>query len=125
MSKLSEYWFDTLMETSLPEAEAIALAEKCFREGYEVTSRRYRSLARLPEGKTGIEALIEVDSGVGVHCRTHGLEEDAADFYRRCYAYKAGLQTQLDLRTFKHFLKLRRGEVALQVIDRDTQPSSP
>lgn len=107
MSALSEYWFSLLMEASLPQEEALALAQKIYAEGYEVTSRRYRHLARLPEGKTGIEALMEHDPRLATHCKKHGLEDMAADQYRRCFADKDGLNLTLDLRTFKEFLKLR------------------
>lgn len=57
--------------------------------GYRQISRRYRTVARLPEGKTGKEALrtaarrdvYDVDGWV----ETLG-EEAAASRYLRCYA---------------------------------------
>lgn len=39
--------------------------QKLIDAGYVQTSNRYRSVARLPEGKTAIQALIESDPVMG------------------------------------------------------------
>jgi hypothetical protein len=74
-------------------------------------SRRYRTVARLPDGMTGIEALIEAQAqseyphpdyekwakGMG--------EGSAGDHFLRCYAKKQELWMELGRRTFEAYRK--------------------
>jgi hypothetical protein len=44
-----------IVQTEVPDLTV----QELIRQGYKQTSRRYRTLARLPPGKTGIEAVVE------------------------------------------------------------------
>lgn len=57
-------------------------------QGYIQVSRRYRIVARLPEGKTGLEALREVDPRL-VQEMLDRVERDATDMYLRVHATPA------------------------------------
>jgi hypothetical protein len=74
--------------------------------GYKQTSRRYRMLARIPPGKTGLEALAEFDS----HLAEHFLENAnraAASQYMSCYA-KGDDKLELTEEEFNEFLRQKR-----------------
>jgi hypothetical protein len=73
-------------------------ARALIRAGYYQVSRKWRSIAKLPEGKTGIEALTEV-SGRPEWAAALG-EGRAGDHYLRCYAKK---QRELPLELFIAF----------------------
>ena len=96
------------------EKEAQALIDA----GWYQTSRRWRMIARLPEGKTGIEALIEArlkhitvrrDYWISETKRWANMlgEESSAEQFRRCYAHETpGLHRTLDKETFDAFRRL-------------------
>lgn len=92
------------------EAKCIILA------GYHQTSRSYRMVARLPAGKTGIEALSEAATtmirvrGVeGTRKWAEGLGEGhAGDHYLSCHAPKSD-QLTLTVPVFAAFRKLGGG----------------
>lgn len=88
------------------DAEDEAVARRLVAEGYHQVSRAYREVARLPEGKTGKEALLEVG-----WTDTDGmLEWHAADQFRRVYAQSRGLVRQLTRSEFEWFKRLTRGQ---------------
>lgn len=72
-------------------------------QGYEQVSRKRRTIARLPEGKTGLEALAAVDPTHVANLRT-SMENHAAEFFRRIYAEHAGLTVVLTEEEFSEFL---------------------
>ncbi len=88
---------------SHPSARVVAL----FEEGYLQTSRKFCHVARLPEGKTGIEALIAAElASEHPHPRAvswaNGMGElHAANHYRKCHAQREGLWMELDSDTFE------------------------
>ncbi len=77
------------------EAEDIAFVEKIIREGYYQVSGKYRTVCKLPEGKTGIEALAEA-SGKPEWAALLG-ETGAGDQYLRCYALNRKPEDRLEL----------------------------
>jgi hypothetical protein len=87
---------------SLPQEEADALAKKLRAEGFKQTSNKFRHVARLPPGKTGLEALAELEPEY-VRALQQRVEDQAAEHYLRVYAARAGLEQTLDLRTFQAF----------------------
>ena len=98
--------YDILMAASVDEAEAQRLAETYVAEGWEQTSNKYRSIARVPPGETALAALERVSPSEARHLRER-LECLAADTYRRVYAQREGNQRDLDLRTFQAFKRLK------------------
>lgn len=54
-------------------------------QGYEQVSRKYRRLARLPLGMTGLEALRQADPELASHLERN-LEETAKFMYLRIHA---------------------------------------
>jgi len=79
------------------------IAAKLVRDGWKSTSNKHRVIARLPEGKTGLEALREV--APDDHKRImENAERQAADTYRRLYAnWGAGTSQILDSGTWSAF----------------------
>lgn len=78
-------------------------ARRLVAEGWESTSNSYRNVARLPEGKSGLEALKEVAPDE-YHHLTETIERRAANVYRRIYATEAaGTKRSLDRETFAAF----------------------
>lgn len=89
------------------DAEDEATARRLVAEGYHQVSRAYREVARLPEGKTGIEALQDV----GWRDAAGMSEWHAADQFRRVYAEGRGLTRKLtrsEFEWFKWFKRLTR-----------------
>ncbi len=100
-----------------PPLDIQARVEQLFNDGYLQTSRKFRGVARLPDGKTGIEALNEAelanvnlpsDHPSFAYWQDHypkwasGMGElQAAKQYRACHAEKAGLYLTLDAATFE------------------------
>jgi len=67
---------------------------------YQV-SRRHHTVACLPEGKSGVEALAEAS---GRPEWAEGLKErSAGDQYLRCYAQKEGNWMELNSTQFRQF----------------------
>ena len=70
--------------------------------GFQQTSRRFRMLARMPAGMTGLQALATVDPNLAARLQQHA-EETAAEHYRRVYAPPAD-QVTLTPAEFDEFL---------------------
>lgn len=89
-------------------AGAVALAAALKAAGYHQVSRSYRILARLPAGKTGMQALREASEREWYAAMT---EADATDQFLRVYA--AGVDKRLhctvDIRIFEAFRRLGGG----------------
>lgn len=64
---------------------ATTTAQALYAEGWRVTSRKYRCIARLPPGESGADAYRRCSSPP----RTLP-EHEAADLYRRMYAEREG-----------------------------------
>lgn len=67
-----------------------ARVRNLIQQGYEQTSRKYRHLARLPEGMNGLDALRRLDPTL-VSRWEENLEKMAADHYRRIYSKQVTL----------------------------------
>jgi hypothetical protein len=80
--------------------------EQLIAEGFEQVSRRYRRLARLPYGKTGLEALAEVDPELAAHM-LDSVNRRAAEQYMRVYA-KDDEKIELNAEEFDEYLRLTR-----------------
>lgn len=80
-------------------------ASDLLKQGYVQISRRYRIVARLPRGKTGLEALEEADPAL-VEDWLASLEERATEQYLRVYAPNE-LKETLTEEEFNAFLRLR------------------
>jgi hypothetical protein len=78
--------------------------------GYQQTSSKYRTVARLPPGKTGLEALRDV-SPHDYHLIIARIEQQCASTYRRLYAEKEGNQLELSPEEFAAF-KAAGGETS-------------
>lgn len=81
------------------EDEARAL----IKSGFYQISRKYRGLARLPDGKTGREAYMDASRPTGYN--PHLSERYAGDQYLRVYAPKQDRIT-VSFRTFQAFRRL-------------------
>ncbi len=82
-----------------PEDEARLLVF----EGFQQTSGKYRQVARVPRGKSGLEALLEADPKA--HARImQKAEAVASDHYRRCCA-EGDDKRALSPEVFKAFRK--------------------
>ncbi len=101
--RIHEAFAASMLPYSVPlptveEAGAAALV----RDGYKSTSNKYRNVARLPEGKTGLEALR--DCAPEEYARImEQAERQAADRYRRFNAAEHGDQETLTVDEFKAF----------------------
>jgi len=100
---MNEY---TLEDEDRDDAE---IAAQLVRDGWKSTSNRYRNIARLPEGKTGLEALRDCAPEAYRHIMENA-ERQAADTYRRIFARGDTKQT-LDQDMFQAF-KRARGEAS-------------
>ncbi len=86
--------------------EVIDRAQRLIDEGWCQTSSKYRLVSRLPEGKTGREALAEAsDREEWATCMG---ESSAGDYYLRTYA-KGDLEMTLDIATWTAYKKLGGG----------------
>jgi hypothetical protein len=74
------------------------------KQGYEQISRKYRMLGRLPEGKTGLEALREVDPRLAQHFLDNA-NNAAKDQYIRCYTRGEPYRIELTREEFDEFLR--------------------
>ena len=76
--------------------------------GFQQVSRKYRMLARLPPGMTGLEALATVDPQLAAHMLLNANRQ-AAEQYMRVYA-KGPDQVTLTEHEFDEYLgKTGRG----------------
>lgn len=103
----SDEAFERLMAESVPEDEAERIALELQARDARQTSAKYRHVAWLPPGLSGLEALERVAPNVAHDIRRR-LEEQCAETYRRIYAEREGNQRTLDLRTFQTFKRLER-----------------
>ena len=92
-------------------AEHIENARKLIEEGWCQTSRKHRMLARLPDGKTGVEALADAERRYGhqpdpVKWATGLGNGGAGSFYLSRYAHHDLNNCTVDLPTFSAFKKL-------------------
>ena len=74
------------------------------RNGYTQTSRRFRRLAKLPDGMSGIEAMQTVDP-TWIKERMSRLEADAAELFCRVHSAEKIELTDVE---FAIYLQLRR-----------------
>lgn len=102
--------FDSLLEQSLPESEAKALAASVYNGGRsKQVSRKSRMVATLPEGETAIEALKRCSPSQ--YKRVMAIAESwALDAYSTYCATNDGHMHTLDMRTFAEFKKLETGQ---------------
>lgn len=81
------------------------IAAQLVRDGWKGTSNRHRHIARLPEGKTGLEAL-RIVAPDDYRRIMENAERQAADTYRRIYAHAhKGTQQTLDSAMWVAFKK--------------------
>lgn len=85
-----------------PTKEEIAKAEQLIKEGYYQISRKYRHIARLPEGMTGKQALKLVTPPERHYWVEAMGESSAGDHYLSCYS-PPNQQVVLDIPTFMAF----------------------
>jgi len=90
-------------------------AQKLIDQGWYQVSRAYCTVARLPKGKTGIQALIDAELSGGPGGRKDAPqwaarmgEHHAGDHFLRMYA-KGDLQKQLSSTVFNEFRRLGGG----------------
>lgn len=74
-------------------------------EGWVQISRRHRMVARLPKGKTGLQALQERDLGAYKRLMER-VEREAASTFLRVYSNREGERRELTLPEFAAFRKL-------------------
>jgi hypothetical protein len=95
--------------------EHLEEARRLIDEGWHQVSRAYRGVARLPEGMTGTEALIDAERRSDhphpnlETWATRMGEAHAGEHYLRCYAGRDGHSRDLDIPTFAAFRKLGGG----------------
>lgn len=117
MNEVEPFSFRTPCEGTPVEVteEHLESARQLIAEGWHQVSRAYRTLARLPDGKTGVEALIDAElRSKHPHFRlrewAEGLgERSAGNHYLRCYAKQDLNWCELDVPTFVAFRKLGGG----------------
>jgi hypothetical protein len=85
---------------TIPE-EAVARARELVAAGYQSISNKYRLVARLPEGKTGLEALAMVNPDLAAHF-LENANLSAARQFMRVYA-KEPERLELNAEEFKAF----------------------
>lgn len=74
--------------------------------GFQQISRKYRMLARVPEGMTGVEAMRRASPAFVANLEAN-MERMCADQYMRCYA-RADEKIELSIEEFTEFLKQTR-----------------
>jgi hypothetical protein len=93
-----------------PQEEHFAAAKEIIADGWYQVSRRFRTVARLPDGMTGIEALArDARKSYGRDSEEWANmlgERSAGDHWLRCFADKKGCWKELDQPTFDAFRKL-------------------
>ncbi len=62
---------------------AMSRVDEFIQGGYQQVSRRYRLIARLPSGKTGLEALAEVNPELAKHFLAQANEQAARQYLAR------------------------------------------
>lgn len=98
--------------------------QELIKQGYKQVSSQYRTVARLPSGKSGKDALYEAEMAVlgddldaetitywkGEKRRWVNMmgERGSADHFRRVHAQAAGLWIELTQKEFRDFKANRR-----------------
>lgn len=104
----------TVIEVEEGVVSSLAVEEEMRRlvdEGYRQVSRKFRHVARLPDGMTGLEALRSVDPDL--HDRMmQRMEEEAADHFRRVHASEQGLWLTLTTEEFDAFRRAATGRIS-------------
>ena len=96
----------------MAEASAKEQAKKLIEEGWYQVSRKYRTLARLPKGETGIQALARAATksrNIARDTREWAImlgERSAGDHYLRVYAQEEGNWQEVSPTVFDWFRKL-------------------
>lgn len=86
----------------------LAIARERIAAGYRQVSRKHRTVAKLPAGETGLEALARRAPLAYAHLMQQ-MEQRAADTYRRIYAESEGNWLELDSFDFEAFRKAGGG----------------
>jgi len=102
-------WVERYPELS-EERKAHMTVEEMIAQGYQQTSSKYRIIARLPPGKTAVEALRDV-SPHDYAMIVARIEQQCASTYRRTYAAKEGNELVLSPEEFAAF-KAAGGETS-------------
>lgn len=93
-----------------------------FRRGARQLSRKYRLVGILPEGKTGMQCLEEVDPESARRLQERA-EDWAVDEFLRIHGQKMGCVLELSEGEFKEFLWQKneawREYIAKEIADRD------
>lgn len=108
---LQQQTYDILMEKSVGEEEANRLATEYHAKKCVQMSSKYRTLAKLPDGESGVQALQRLDPEGLAELRRRAeefVENQAKDHYLLIHAANEGNQFNLDLRTFKAFKQMER-----------------
>lgn len=87
---------------SVKSEDAEWIAWLLIEHGWKQTSRRWRMLSRLPDGKTGIEALAEASKDAP-WAKKLGERDSAAQF---CRVYAGELTISVPRNVFDAFRKL-------------------
>jgi hypothetical protein len=98
----------TLVLDSLRNLPPNVAAQAYLVDGYRSVSNKFRTLARLPPGKSGLEALAEVEPSYAESLIAQA-EERATEAYLRVHAREAGHTLELDPDTFLAFKRLQSG----------------
>jgi len=98
-------------QVTVPGATPKERAQWLISNGWYQTSRKYRALCRLPEGKTGVEALTEASMDMrpwdAEKWATALGEGSAGDHFLRCCAMQTdGLSVEVDQATFNAYREL-------------------
>jgi hypothetical protein len=75
-------------------------AHELLAKGYQQISRKYRHVARLPEGKTGLQALMEVDPLLAKRM-LDSAESYAKEHYLRVHAKDKLTLSEEEFEAFK------------------------
>lgn len=81
--------------------------ERMRKEGFIQLSRKYRLVGNLPEGKTGIEMIREVDPYMAKHFQEH-FDEQMKEHFLRVYALNTEHQVELSEAEFAEWLRQRK-----------------
>lgn len=78
--------------------------EELIADGYMSVSNKYRHVAKLPLGETGVQALSRVcpDAAKDIADR---IEQQSANTYRRCYTERDGNMLELSIEEYSDFRK--------------------
>jgi hypothetical protein len=110
---LQQQAYDALMEKSVDANEAERLALEYHAKNCVQMSSKYRTLAKLPDGETGVQALqrLAPEELQNLEDRAKSwIESQARDHYLQQYAAIEGNEFHLDLRTFKAYKTIERAQ---------------